>query len=165
MNAEVYTDPLTLWARVLRRCVRTEDGCWLWTGCVTSRGYGCVGAGRKGKNITTHRLAVIVRDGSIPDGLTVDHQCHHSETCREDVECPHRRCVNPDHLAVMTMGDNTARQWESWRCKRGHDLAYRTRGDRKARYCPTCQAEFRRAWTERQSQDATRRAIDVKAAS
>jgi hypothetical protein len=108
----VYVDPAILWGRILERIEQTASGCWLFTGCTNSRGYGLVFSGRKGKNILAHRLAVIVRDGSIPDGMTVDHQCHDSQTCRLDAGCPHRRCVNPAHLRVMTSADNVRRRWE-----------------------------------------------------
>lgn len=135
----VYADPATLWERLIRRITITDSGCWLFTGCTNSRGYGLVCSGRKGKSVLTHRLAVIVRDGSIPDGMTVDHQCHDSQTCRLDATCPHRRCVNPAHLAVMTNADNLRRQWESGLCRKGHPLTLR--GDGK-RQCMTCRHDY-----------------------
>lgn len=107
----IYADPQMLWERLLRRVTVTASGCWQFTGCTNSRGYGLVCSGRKSKNILTHRLAVIVRDGGIPEGMTVDHQCHDSLTCLLNDECPHRRCVNPAHLRVMTGADNTRRRW------------------------------------------------------
>lgn len=146
----LYADPLALHERMMLRVQVQADGCWIFTGCTNSRGYGCVAAGAKGKTVLAHRLAVIVRDGAIPAGMTVDHLCHNSDTCRLDAECTHRRCVNPDHLAVVTIGQNTARRWESGKCQLGHELAYRKRGNGKARYCPTCQADYQRDWRERQ---------------
>lgn len=107
----IYADPHHLWARLLRRVERHPSGCWIFPGSTNSRGYGLVCSGRKNKNVLTHRLAVIVRDGGIPDGMTVDHQCHDSQTCRLANACPHRRCVNPAHLKVMTAGDNLRRRW------------------------------------------------------
>jgi hypothetical protein len=151
MTATVYGDPATLYLRMLRRVQRADNGCWIFTGSVTSRGYGCVGSGRRGKSILTHQLAVIARDGGIPDGMTVDHNCHDSRTCTDRETCPHKRCVNPEHLVVMTGGDNTRRRWESGMCAQGHPLAFRTRGDGKARYCPTCQARTLAAWKARRS--------------
>ena len=138
MTATVYADPATLWARMLRRVVRRPDGCWEFTGSVTSRGYGTVGSGRRSRTILAHQLAVIARDGSIPDGMTVDHGCHDSRTCTDNATCPHKRCVNPAHLVVMTGGENTARRWESGLCSEGHELRFRARGDGKARYCAEC---------------------------
>lgn len=111
----VYADPHVLWERLLQRVEHAPSGCWIFSGCTNSRGYGQVCSGRKGKNILTHRLAVIVRDGSVPEGMTVDHKCHNSETCLLDSDCPHRRCVNPAHLRVMSGGDNTRRRWSHMR--------------------------------------------------
>lgn len=120
----VYIDPAILWDRVASRIVVTESGCWEWQGAVTSRGYGCIGAGRKGKTITTHRLAALVRDGSLSDGLTVDHLCHNSSDCTETGKaCRHRRCVNPDHLDVCDGGLNTRRaRRRGHYCSRGHEV-------------------------------------------
>lgn len=100
-----------LWARLLRRAVRTPEGCWRFTGSVNSRGYGLVASGVKGQTITAHRLSVTFRDGSVPDGMTIDHQCHDVRFCAGGPRCPHRRCVNPAHLVVMTNAENNARRW------------------------------------------------------
>ena len=99
-----------LWARTLRRVTRTPEGCWRFNGAVTSGGYGCVGSGIRSQTITTHRLAVLHRDGFIPAGMTVDHQCHDTQTCKRGVRCEHRRCCNPAHLKVMTMAANNRRK-------------------------------------------------------
>ena len=140
MTTQIDADPQTLFARLLRRTVRTEDGCWRFTGGVNSRGYVNVSAGRRGLMILGHRLAILARDGDIPDGMTVDHQCHDSHTCRLDADCPHRRCVNPAHLKVMSMRDNAARKWESGLCAEGHELTRRATG-RRQRECLVCKRE------------------------
>ena len=104
-------DALTVWARILRRTRHDPSGCWLWTGAVTSGGYGCIRVG-PGHLELVHRVAVLARAGPIPDGLTVDHGCHDSYTCRPLTprHCPHRLCVNPAHLSTMTRADNTRRR-------------------------------------------------------
>lgn len=108
----LYADPAVLWARILDRVTVDGEGCWIFPGATNSRGYGLICSGRKSKSVLTHRLAVIVRDGSIPDGMTVDHQCHDSRVCNGGMGgCSHRRCVNPDHLAVMTAAANTRRRF------------------------------------------------------
>ena len=147
----LYADPLTLWARLLRRTVRSESGCWIFTGATGSTGYGSVGSGLQGKTVLAHRLAVIVRDGAIPDGMTVDHACHDSYVCTEK-PCPHRRCVNPDHLRVMSTAENTGRQWERGTCRKGHPLSERPDG--RARRCRTCAAIYAAAWREVRKADA-----------
>lgn len=146
----LYADPAILWERVLDRITINEDGCWIFPGATNSRGYGIVSAGKKGTTILAHRLAVIVRDGSVPEGLTVDHQCHDSRTC-DTRTCQHRRCVNPAHLAVMTIGENTARRWESGLCAQGHKLTWRA--DRNRRECRECQYAKRRTLSGRTSSD------------
>lgn len=138
----LYAPAGTIYDRLLRRVTVTPEGCWLFTGAVTSRGKGCVGSGRKGKSELAHRVAVLATGRTIPAGMTVDHLCHDSRTCTLDTRCPHRRCVRPEHLAVVTPGENTARRWESGLCSEGHPLAQRSR----QRYCPTCATEYRRAW-------------------
>ena len=138
----LYADPHALVARMLRRTVRTESGCWIFQGATNSRGYGIVCSGRKGKSVLTHRLVVIARDGEIPNGMTVDHQCHDSHVCRDVASCVHRRCVNPEHLAVMTAAENTGRRWESGLCAKGHPLTRRTKGTRRQRECLVCKSDY-----------------------
>lgn len=138
MTAAIYAPAERIWQRVLQRIEVTEDGCWLWTGTVNSRGYGCIGSGKRSRTVLVHRVAVMVRDGGIPNDMTVDHRCHDSETCRLDADCPHRRCVNPEHLAVVTIADNVRRQWESGKCRKGHRLREKKRNGGTARYCPEC---------------------------
>lgn len=93
----LYAPAADLHAAMMRRVVIDVSGCWVFAGCVNSKGYGCVSSGRKGKTVLAHRLAVIVRDGSIPDDLTVDHLCGR------------KRCVRPDHLEVVTRSENSKR--------------------------------------------------------
>lgn len=97
-----YIDTGVLVARMMKRVTKHPSGCWLFDGCLNSRGYGCVGSGRKGKSILTHRLVVLHRDGEIADDLTVDHMCEV------------KRCVNPDHLQVVTRADNTRLRYTRW---------------------------------------------------
>jgi hypothetical protein len=86
----------------------------------------------EGKTLYVHRLAYVLWVGPIPEGMTVDHECHNDdESCADGVNCAHRRCVNPDHLRVRTMGENIRgrvgrprKQRSDHRehdCKRGHE--------------------------------------------
>jgi hypothetical protein len=71
--------------------VNKTETCWLWTGSLTSVGYGNF----KGDGITyAHRFAYTTFVGPIPEGMFVDHKCHV------------RHCVNPAHLQVVTPGQN-----------------------------------------------------------
>jgi hypothetical protein len=91
------------------------SGCWIWTGCRNSRGYGQTRF--NGKTLKAHRVMFTAIKGEIPTGWTVDH------TCRA------RFCVNPDHLEAVTHRTNTLRgrnftaeQARRDHCVRGHLL-------------------------------------------
>lgn len=146
----LYAPAADLFQRVVdKRVVRTATGCWEFQGTVISSGYGCTAAGRKGKSVLVHRLAVIVRDGEIPDGMEVDHLCRN------------RICCNPDHLEVVTAAENNRRGRVArgyvigGRCGNGHELTEENVHRRRGRLaCRTCdrghRAEHaaRTAWAE-----------------
>lgn len=80
-----------------------------------------------------HRVSYEVHVGPIPRGWVIDHLCHNADTsCHADAECPHRRCVNPAHLAAVTYQINrlSGKATEAKRaamlakthCPRGHEL-------------------------------------------
>lgn len=69
--------------------------CWNWTGHINRAGYGHFWDGDK--DIRAHRWAWARKHGPIPEGLETDHLCRNP------------RCVNPDHLEIVTSGENTRR--------------------------------------------------------
>jgi hypothetical protein len=85
-----------------------ETRCWLWTGWLDRAGYGLVMDDCKKR--AAHRVAYELHRGEIPEGLTIDHLCR----------VP--RCVNPDHLEAVTMGENVRRAGPATKthCKNGH---------------------------------------------
>lgn len=124
MSAQIYAPAADLWERsVLPRLDRRPGPlateCWIFTGCLQSRGYGCVAAGRKGKTVLVHRLAIAVRDGALTD-LPIDHLCMV------------RACCNPDHLDVVTTSENNRRSRTArgycigGQCGAGHPLTAET---------------------------------------
>lgn len=70
------------------------DGCWEWQGFLHS-GYGHIKV--HGKVILAHRVSYELHRGLIPTGMEIDHLCRN------------RRCVNPDHLEVVTRRENWQR--------------------------------------------------------
>lgn len=64
--------------------------CWLWTAALTN-GYGVF------QGSPAHRLAWIFKNGPIPDGLYVCHNCPGGDN---------RRCVRPEHMFLGTQADN-----------------------------------------------------------
>lgn len=79
--------------------------CWQWTGGL-SHGYGVVNGDKHRDG--AHRFSYELHVGPIPDGLDIDHLCH-QPPCPGGDECPHRSCVNPDHLEPVTRGENLLR--------------------------------------------------------
>lgn len=87
------------------------ESCWLWKKSTVKDGYGLLRRKINGKplNIFVHRLSWVSQYGEIPDGMVVDHTCHDPATCSGGTSCQHRRCINPNHLALTTMKENVAK--------------------------------------------------------
>lgn len=104
---------------------RPELGpCWLWTTTAsTDNGYSQFRHGPRME--LAHRFAYKTVIGPIPDELQLDHLCHNQSSCTGGPTCPHRKCVNPDHLDPMTNDENQARRVgmhvnKKPKCKQGH---------------------------------------------
>jgi hypothetical protein len=110
----------------------SPEGCWIWSGAVTSHGYGVLWL--DGRSRVAHRVSYELHVGLIPDGYEVDHLCRAT------------RCVRPEHLEAVTNEVNTARSTNprgdiirTGMCQRGHSfqdpyIAPKT-GKRNCREC------------------------------
>lgn len=76
------------WSKVAK-----TDNCWNWTAATNQYGYP-VFRGDEGKNYLAHRYSYRLVHGDIPNGGQIDHRCHNS------------RCVNPNHLRLVTNKQN-----------------------------------------------------------
>lgn len=120
--------------------VDASASCWVWTAASAGDGYGkySVNANGKSKYPLAHRYAYESLVGPIPDGMVLDHLC-----CN-------RKCVNPDHLQVVTQKVNNIRSASptsinarKTRCANGHEYTEEnTRHSSNGRACRTCH----RAW-------------------
>lgn len=84
-----------LWSRVNI----APSGCWEWIGPLSKDGYGSMVVNYQGEKIyRPHRLCWMICFGEIPNNLRV---CH---------TCDNPKCLNPKHLWLGTMNQNT---WDS----------------------------------------------------
>ncbi len=132
MTAGIYERTPAI-ERLLDRVSVTLSGCWEWQGAQNGKGYGVFGNG--GQQVYVHRFAYEYFKGEIPQTLEIDHLCRN------------RRCVNPDHLEVVTRQVNQLRGMSvsgqaarKTHCPQGHlyDL-FNTRFYKSGgRICRTC---------------------------
>jgi hypothetical protein len=75
--------------------VDKTDTCWNWSGSINENGYGLFRF--NGKTSKAHRVSYILKNGSIDANLVIDHLCKN------------KKCVNPDHLDLVTQKENVIR--------------------------------------------------------
>ena len=128
------------------------DGCWLWFGSTTSKGYGSFYRGKRaGKQITgvAHKMTWIAargryraRSGRVR--MVLDHRCRT------------RCCCNPNHLELVPEPENVRRgvspaavNAAKTHCPRGHEYTPENtytvrvksrRHNTVKRYCRACHA-------------------------
>lgn len=107
-----------------------EGGCVEWRGATTG-GYGQVWVADRKKLDYVHRVIYETLVAPIPDGLVIDHLCKN------------RRCVNINHLEVVTRNENSRRgssKLANTHCYRGHRFTKETTAmnNRGWRICKIC---------------------------
>lgn len=113
----------------LTRLVRTkilvcECGCWYWLGSCDTSGYAKFKL--RQRTIQVHRYAYERLIADIPDEMTLDH-----------LNCTSRKCVRPDHMQVITRGENSERA----NATRWHDQKFLADGTAIDRVkCEACYA-------------------------
>ena len=125
-----------------RHTRRLTNGCWEWTGRVTTQGYGHVFV--KERAYPVHRVAYQVLVGPI----NLKHHVHH--------RCRNKACWNPDHLQAVSPSLHQeldqcvgARNRYATHCKHGHEFneantyRYIYKG-KPHRACKTCKAARKR---------------------
>lgn len=94
------------WAKVKRGA---NNRCWPFTGSSRGKmGYGRVTLPRPIRCIAAHRMAWVLANGEIPDGMFVLHNCDNP------------KCCNPDHLWLGSIKDNNRdkiRKRRHWNAK------------------------------------------------
>lgn len=117
--------------------------CWLWTPPPDPSGYGIINIG--GVNTRAHRWSYEQENGTIPEGMVIDHLCRV------------RSCVNPAHLELVTLEENilrgfgpTAVNARKAECIHGHPLEGENLMINRSggRQCRTCAREQARRWRE-----------------
>lgn len=109
--------------------IEKSDNCWNWTASLDKDGYGKFTNNKK--SVKAHRFSYELLKEYIPKGFQLDHLCHN------------RKCVNPDHLEIVTLRENIKRgltgKINHWRknkthCPQGHEY---TQG-KNQRICLIC---------------------------
>ena len=114
--------------------VNKTKGCWLWTGCHNSSGYGTFWL--EGRRMVAHRWPFESINGPVPKGLELDHLCRV------------RACVRPSHLEAVSHRTNIIRgasnELAKTHCPQGHPysganlVTRRGQNGRLKRTCRSC---------------------------
>ncbi len=144
-------------ATLQARTTRLENGCLQWDGFITSDGYGAAGY-RGHRHFLVHRAFYVEQVGEIPEGMTVDHECHNRDaTCRGGPTCPHRCCVEVTHLKPKDRVDNSQASPNAMgkrtHCPHGHEYSKENTAIYDGRrFCIACSRIRARAQAKRRKE-------------
>ncbi len=140
MPTGIYARPSPI-ERFCEHLTISKTGCWEWRGGII-KGYGTMGIDYCHKQ--AHQFAYEYFKGTIPEGLEIDHLCRN------------HKCVNPDHLEVVTHQENCRRgecgektgqiQKTKTHCPKGHpynleNTFYHVHSGGRHRECRICNKE------------------------
>ena len=95
--------PATLEKRFWAK-VKKAEGCWEWIGAKIPSGYGQI------DKMPAHRVAWVLANGAIPNGMFVCHKCDNPS------------CVRVDHLFLGFPKDNTEDMLQKGRHPHGEEI-------------------------------------------
>jgi HNH endonuclease len=124
--------------RLLLRRTILPNGCWIYTGPESGKGYGAFAVHYKGKNTrNAHRTSFLIFNGEIPKG----HDVHHT--------CETKRCFNPEHLELKIVQAHRQLHLCVTQCLKGHpytpENTLYVRGAKRCRTCHRLRQRLRRA--------------------
>lgn len=136
MPTGIYPRNTTVIDRFWRRVIIQPSGCWEWQGFLQN-GYGFFWM--NGRSMRPQRFSFTYFTSKVvPSGFDLDHLCRN------------RKCVNPNHLEIVTRRENLRRGSPKrlyGTCWRGHLLGKNNiywRKDRPGRWnCLQCRRENR----------------------
>lgn len=101
--------------KLLGKVTPGPRGCMIWTGCLSTTGYGRVSWGAPRRTEYAHRASFETFNRVLEDGEVIDHVCGE------------RRCINPLHLEAVTRLENNHRggnNGTAWCGRYGHNEKY-----------------------------------------
>ena len=130
-----------------------ESGCWIWTGNMRKSGdayYGVARSDPTGPRTHAHRHVYELMVEPVPADMTLDHLCKNT------------RCVNPEHMEIVTRWENVRRSRnhaaENLRrdtCPRGHKYdKVAANGWRRCSKCASALLRARRRGVPLDNRDA-----------